>query len=209
MSVTHRGPSGVAPPPPSDLSATALPIASLQAATAFIRIHRIGRGAVYFSPGSGRPALGRFDSITGSFGVLYTALSFAGAFAETILHNVVRQPIGLHAIIDRAVTTLVANRAVRLVDLRGAGLAQVGLDSAIFAGPYAPCGLWADALFAHQDRPDGIMYPSRHDPSATCVALFEHDNMRLMPAGEATPLRSLLTEVDRLMVRYGKALEPL
>jgi hypothetical protein len=161
------------------------------------------------SPGPGRLPLGRFDSNSGGFGVLYTARSFAGAFVETILHNVARQPIGLHAIIDRAVTTLVANRAVGLVDLCGPGLARLGLDSAIFTGPYSPCGLWADALFAHPDRPDGIMYPSRHDPSETCVAWFERDDLRLTPTADAIPLRSRLAEVDRLMTRYGKALEPL
>lgn len=208
MSVTHRGPSGIAPRPPSDLSATPLPIAALQAATRFARIHRIGRDAVYFSPGRGRPPLGRFDSSSGGFGVLYMALSFAGAFAETILHNVARQPIGLHAITDRAVTTLVANRPVRLVDLCGPGLARLGLDAAIFSGPYAPCGLWADALYIHPDRPDGILYPSRHDPSETCAAVFERDDLHFAPADDTTPLGSHLTEVDRVMTRYGKALEP-
>jgi hypothetical protein len=209
VSVTHRGPTGVAPPPPSDLAAPDLPIASLQVVATFTRVHRVGRAAVHFSPGQDRPPFGRFGSGTGRFGVLYVALSFEGAFAETILHNTVRQPIGLHAIIDRAVTTLVANRAIRLVDLCGPGLARLGLDAAIFSGPYEPCGLWADALHGHPDRPDGILYPSRHDPSEICAAVFERDDLSFVPAAEAVPLGSRLTEVNRLMTRYGKALEPL
>jgi hypothetical protein len=209
VSATHRGPTGAAPSPPSDLAAAALPIASLQAAATFTRIHRIGREAVHFSPGRGRPPLGRFDSGTGRFGVLYMALSFEGAFAETILHNTVRQPIGLSAIIDRAVTTLVGSRAVRLVDLCGPGLVQLGLDAAIFSGPYEPCGLWADALYGHPDRPDGILYRSRHDPNETCAAVFERDDLSFVPAAKAAPLGTRLTDVDRLMMRYGKALEPL
>jgi hypothetical protein len=136
-------------------------------------------------------------------------LSFGRAVAETILHNVVRQPIGLHAIIGRGVTTLVASRAVRLVDLRGPGLSHLGLDAAIFSGPYEPRGLWADALYVHPERPDGFLYPSRYDPSVTCTAVFERDDLRFTPLVEVTPLGSRLTEVDRLMTRFGKALEPL
>ncbi len=107
------------------------------------------------------------------------------------------------------VTTLVANRAVRLVDLRGPGLSQLGLDAAIFSGPYEPCGLWADALYVHPNRPDGILYPSRHNSSETCTAFFERGDLGFVPVAETVPLGSRLIEVDRLMTRYGKALEPL
>ncbi len=32
---------------------------------------------------------------------------------------------------------------------------------------------WALALFGHPQRPDGLYYRSRHDPSRLCVAVYE------------------------------------
>jgi hypothetical protein len=109
------------------------------------------------------------------------------------------------------VIALVAGRAVRLLDQRGQGqgLARFGLDATIFSGPYEPRGLWADALSGHPDRPDGILYPSRLDPSETCATFIERDNLGIIPAVEAVPRGLCLTEADRLMTRYVKALEAL
>ncbi len=88
-------------------------------------------------------------------------------------------------------------------------MAQLGLDAAIFDGPYGACGLWVDALYGHSDRLDGNLYPSRYDPGETGAAFFERANLGFVPAAEAVPLELRLTEADRLMTRTGKALEPL
>jgi hypothetical protein len=116
-----RGPSGQAPPPPDNLAASPLPITELPARADLLRIHRITLGPIHFAPGRGRPPAGRFDSASGGFGVLYTALSFEGAFVETLLHNPARRMVGMGEIAARAVATLHTARALRLVDLRGAG----------------------------------------------------------------------------------------
>jgi hypothetical protein len=153
------------------------------------------------------PPSGRFDSATAAFGVLYSAETFAGAFSETVLRNPARRLIGMAEIESRSLAVIGTSRTTRLVDLQGDGLQQLGLDGSIFTGPYENCGLWTDALFHHPDRPDGILYRSRHDPSQICIAWFERTDLRMTLASGSVPLTRLLTEVGELLRRYGKALD--
>jgi hypothetical protein len=179
----------------------------LPAGTTFSRVHPLALGPIHFSPGNGMSAQGRFDSATGTFGVLYAALSFAGAVVETLLRKPSRRLISVGELSNRGVVALTTNRDLALVDFRGPGLQQLGLDAAINTGPYENCGLWADQLFAHPERPDGILYPSRHDPSEGCIALFERDDLVVTIASDPVPLRSIMTQVTETLRRYGKGLE--
>ena len=77
----------------------------------------------------------------------------------------------------------------------------------ICTGPYENCSLWADEWFAHPDRPDGILYPSRHDPGETCIALFERNDLVVTIARDPVPLRSIMRQVIETLRRYGKGLE--
>jgi hypothetical protein len=207
VSDRHRGPSGAPPPPPKDLATTALPLTVLAAGTAFMRVHPLAFRPIHFSPGTGTPAQGRFDSATGAFGVLYAALNFDGAVVETLLRKPERRLISVGDISIRSLAALVTNRDVALVDLRGPGLQRLGLDGTICTGPYKNCGLWADELFAHPDRPDGILYPSRHDPGEACIALFERNDLVVTVARDPVPLRSIMPQVIETLRRYGKGLE--
>jgi len=190
-----------------DLATTRLPITVLPAGTGFSRVQRLTNAPIHFSPGNGRPAQGRFDSAAGAFGVLYVALTFAGAMVETLMRKPARRLISSGDLSSRGVATLVANRNLALVDFRGPGLQQLGLDGTINTGPYENCGLWADGLFAHPERPDGILYPSRHDPSEACLAVFERDDLMMAAAHEPIPLRSIMPCVAETLRDYGKGLE--
>ncbi len=207
MSDRRRGPSGAPPPPPKDLTTTKLPITVLPTATTFTRVHHLVNGPIHFSPGRGRPAQGRFDSAVGTFGVLYVALTFSGALVETLLRKPASRLISIDDLSRRGVAALVANRDLKLVDLRGPGLQRLGLDGTINTGPYENCGLWADAWFAHPERPDGLLYRSRHDPGEACVALFERDDLVVTVTHDPVPLRSVMPQVAEVLHRYGKGLE--
>lgn len=174
----------------------------------FCRIHRSVHGAVFFSPGPGKPPAGRFDSATGRFGVLYAALSFDCSFAEVLLRNPARQFVSLPEIEARSFAVLSLNAAIRLVDLTGPGLSRLGLDARFLSGGYDVCGAWADALHDHPERPAGILYPSRFDPSEHCFALFDRAAPHLAPATDSVPLGELLPDVAAALDRYGKALDP-
>lgn len=203
-----RGPVGPLPKPPADLASRGLPLADLEGRSALCRIHRSVHGAVFFSPGPGKPPSGRFDSPTGRFGVLYAARTFDGAFAEVLLRNPARQVVSLPEVEARSFAVLALDADVRLVDLTGPGLSRLGLDARLLSGGYDACGAWADALHDHPERPAGILYPSRFDPSEHCFALFDRVASHLHPATEGVPLGELLPDVAAALDRYGKALDP-
>lgn len=207
MSAAVRGPTGAARPPPDWLPRAKLPLTAHSAGTVFVRIHRTGLAPIHFSPGNGRPPAGRFDSAAGRFGVLYLALGLEGAFVETVLRNPARRLVGLGEITARSLTLLASTREFSLVQMHGAGLQALGVDNAVTTGPYGPCGRWADALFAHPDRPDGIAYASRHDPDQVCIALFSRPDLGLETAGASMPLAEMMPEVAAILRRYGKGLD--
>lgn len=208
MSGATRGPTGIAVPPPPWLAMVSLPMMELPLGSTLVRIHRTVNNLLFYSPGPGRPPAGRFDSAGGVFGVIYLAFTFEGAFAETVLRNPARKLVGVGEIAGRSLAVLAPSRPVKLVEMRGAGLQALGVDNAITTGPYGPCGLWADALFAHPDRPDGIVYTSRHDPDQECVALFSRPGLALELASDSVPLTEMTADVARVLRRYGKGLEP-
>ena len=202
-----RGPADPLPAPPPDLAARPLVLRRLSAGSTLFRIHALSRGAIHYSPGRGKPPLGRFDAASGRFGVLYAATDFDGAFAETLLRQPGRSLVSLSEIRARAVSTLTLERETALADLTGAGLSRHGLDARFQSGPFERCGQWADALFDHPARPAGLLYPSRFDPSQGCVALFQRRSTRIR-AAEPMPLADMLADVASALDRYGKALDP-
>lgn len=203
MSVA-RGPTGAARPPPDWLPGAELPLTVHAAGTAFVRIHRTALAPIHFSPGAGRPPAGRFDSATGRFSVLYLSLGLEGAFVETVLRNPARRLVGLKEITARSLTVLASSRDLRLVQMHGAGLQALGVDNAVTT---APCGLWADAMFEHPDRPDGIAYASRHDLDQVCIASFSRPDLGLSLTSPSVPLTEMMTEVASILRRYGKGLD--
>jgi hypothetical protein len=171
------------------------------------RIHLLRHRPLFFSPGTGMPPQGRFDSLSSRFGILYTARTLAGAVVETLLRNPAEPLVTRTRLLPRGLATLITARPLRPVDLTGPGLSQLGLDARFSAGPYDLCGAWADAWHAHPSAPDGILHPSRLDPSEHGVALFDRAAAALDQDGESAPLGTLREEVAAVLNRYGKALE--
>jgi hypothetical protein len=202
---TARGPSGTASNPPAWLATTLLPIDVVPAGTVLFRVRRLGRGPIFFGPGRGGGPTYRFDSLTGRFGVLYVGLSLDAALVETLLRNPARRMVAYPELAERASCGLTATRDLRVARLYGTGLQAVGCDNAISTGPYEPCGAWADALWDHQDRPDGIAYQSRHDSGQICLALFERDDLHL-EAPDPVPLVRQLPTVAAILSGYGKSI---
>lgn len=202
-----RGPSGAAPPPPPWLAQSSLPIDVLPTGQVLHRVHRTHLDPIFFGPGPGLAATNRFDSASGRFGILYAGMSRRGALAETILRNPQRLMVSMTEITTRAISELSCVRPLRIVRMHGAGLQTLGTDNAVSTGPYEPCGLWADALWDHADRPDGLAYQSRHDSSEICLALFERGNMAFNSTG-TLPLSGILKEIAAILEAYGKSLSP-
>lgn len=82
-------------------------------------------------------------------------------------------------LVDRSLATI-ATRQLRCVDLLGEGLRAISCDKRISTEkPYKTVGLWSRALFEHPERPDAILYRSRHNPQLNCVALFDRCRPKL------------------------------
>jgi hypothetical protein len=205
------GPSGAAPLPPPWSARRSLPIITIPAGTRLFRIHRLGHNAAFFGPpidpatGNRQPPAYRFDSASGSFGVLYAAREFEGAFVETILRSPQLIFVSRNYVTQRCVTELAFGRNLRPVDMHGRGLSRIGTTNAISTGPYAPCWAWSDHLYSHQGKPDGIAYASRHNSLQVCYAVFERSDFPIAP-GREVRLADMLPEIWGIPRNYGKIL---
>jgi hypothetical protein len=125
----------------------------------------------------GKTGANRFDAPGGEFGVCYLARDRRGAFIETFGHETGVRFVTEAQLRERAVARVVLTEPatmLRLVDLRGEGLARMGADASLINGlDHAQAQRWSLALHSHPRSPDGIVYRARHDPGRTCVALFD------------------------------------
>ena len=160
---TRPGPH---PEPPADLSQRSLPL--LNTDRTWFRLYRLRHAPLYF----GRSGDNRFDPPTREYGVLYTGEDEHCAFIETFGHATGVRFVTVTALHMRGLARIEVRRPLRLVDLTGPGLAHLGADERLCTGDYAVAQRWALALQRHPERPDGLCYRARHDPSRLCAAIF-------------------------------------
>ena len=101
---------------------------------------------------------------------------------------------------------------LRLVDLTGPGLPRLGADARLADGDHQVSQAWSAAFHGHPDRPDGILYRARHDPSRFAVAIFERAQRkivlrvflgeRLFLRGEPEPLLGEHLRLELLRALY-------
>jgi hypothetical protein len=164
---------GPPPLPPPDLGSRTLPIEIHPAGAALARIHPAGLGALFFGPAPGTAPRGRWDAPAGEFRVCYLAEAPETAFAETFLRTPGVALLDKGDLAARSLARILAARDLRLVAMRGRGLARMGTTAAVCSGAYAVSRAWAAALHAHPDRPDGIRYRARHDDDGFALAVFD------------------------------------
>ncbi|HMM41274.1 MAG TPA: RES family NAD+ phosphorylase [Thermomicrobiales bacterium] len=185
MAPSEAAPPGLHPEPAGNLSSRALPVRDVTGN--LYRLHRADHDPLHF----GRSARNRFDDPNGQFGVLYAGDSPACAFVETygrldhIPRLLTERELG-----DRCLSRLVPRSPLRAVDLSAAGLRRLDADNRLCAGDYRIAQRWSAALHDHPDRPDSILYRSRHDPSRVCLALFD----RAVELMDAERLGSLIED---------------
>jgi hypothetical protein len=137
--------------------------------------------------------------------VLYLAADIACAFIETFGQATGENLVTVAALEERVVSRVIVRQPLSLVDLTGVGLAQLGADGRLCTGDHALAQRWASALWAHPQRPDGVLYRARHDPSRLCAALFDHlrDNLDAIRLGRAIDYPRL----DELLATYRFGLD--
>ncbi len=183
-----------------------LPLTRVRVGTRWMRIHAHARNALWFGPGSGRRPIHRFDDPTGRFRVCYLGTTLEVCFAETFLRNPPVRILALDDLAARSVATVELRRELRVVPIHGSSLARLGVTAELASGSdYAVSQLWSRALWEHGDQPDGILYPSRHDDSALCVAVYDRAKDGLAIVRDPS-LAEDPQQLARLLRRYGLGL---
>lgn len=81
-----------------------------------------------------------------------------------------KQLIDVSFIHERAISSIEANRKLRLVDITAEGAAWIGAAGEVCAGEHAISQRWSRALYLHPEDIDGIYFRCRHDLSRMSVA---------------------------------------
>jgi hypothetical protein len=133
------------------------------------RTHGIGR-----SPQSpGIAGVNRFDAPDRSYNVLYLGCDAYCAFIETFGHVPRTRTVTTDVLKSKALTELTRARPLRLIDLaESSALVRIGADARLFSGEYDASQMWSKALHDHPMAAQGLLYPSRLDPSRRTVAHF-------------------------------------
>jgi hypothetical protein len=180
-----------------------LPVVELR--NSWFRTHSIDLPPVYY----GKSGDGRFDDPKRKYGVLYVAQKPNGAFIETFGQLITpvtpRRRLTSQELSDKALSELVSDRPLMLVDLTGSGLAKIGADARIFAGDHPEAQLWSRALHDHPSKVDGLYYPARHDPQHRAAAIFDRsvtwtELSRKSWLSLGIVLRDILSEYDFALI---------
>lgn len=206
-------------------------IAEIPAGTAWYRLYPLQVAGVavvdplWFGPGAGQPPAWRFDDPgpgvahpgapapaadalpdVGHFDVCYFGTTPEAAFVETFLRRrgrPGRKDVGLADRDARRLATVHVSAPLRLVDLRGPGLARAHLDASVATvRDYRLPQAVARVVWRHPGRYAGIVYHARHDPSCHAVALFDRTRATLA----VTRIERLDDDLPRLLAwaeRYG------
>ncbi len=198
--MTHAAHPGPLHDPPPDFPSIRLPLKAFD--REWHRVYRCAYEPLFF----GRTATYRFDAPAGEFVVLYMAQNHEGAFIETLgdaaRNSATRNTLQSDDFARRCWAAILATRPLHLVDLTGEGLVRITADERLCSGDYDVSRRWARAIYEHPQRPDGIYYRARHDPSQHSVALFDRARHTVVARAEGT----LLTDaalLARLLDRYG------
>lgn len=204
------------PEPPLDFERQVLPV-TLESGL-FYRLNPAGYASAIYYDASG---CGRFD-IKGQLGVLYLGKTIEAAFIETFGRNLgqpfpalKRQGLRLTAfrgqrfvsrdmIKTRSLFAIESDRPLKLLQLYGAGLAKLGVDSELSSGrKYRLPRLWCEAIYSHPQQVDGIYYMSRHDNTQLCCGLFDRGSYRLRENNLGNLLSYDRQKFFEILDRYG------
>lgn len=174
------------PQPPKNLAERVPDYAYLETGFKLHRFYSAAFEPVYFD----RSLLGRLNAPDQSYGVLYTAATREGAFAETFLREPGRSLIDLELLKKKAHVVLNLTAPLKLARLAGRGLARLGATAEILHSglPYDTAQSWSKALHDHPVKIDGIAYYARHDDEQLCYALFDHCAVHISVAETQTEL---------------------
>jgi hypothetical protein len=154
------------PDPPQDFNQRELPIVEIT--QPLFRLHHKKYPALHFSWRGD----GRFDGADQDYGICYTGLDVYGAFIECFGRTLGNKFVEKAALQKKFLSEIKPKIPLKITDITGKALTQIGADERLSTGDYLISRIWANAIFNHPDKPDGILYRSRHDGDRFCCGLF-------------------------------------
>ncbi|MEO1467082.1 MAG: RES family NAD+ phosphorylase, partial [Cyanobacteria bacterium J06633_1] len=159
--------------------------------------------ALYFD----RSGMGRYDGSSQSYGILYAAEAVEGAFIESFGRSHGAKGVAEADLRNRNLFELASDRQLTLVDLWGSGLVKIGADARITSGSdYKLSRAWAEAIYLHPLKVDGIRYYSRHDNTQLCCGLFDRTSAHLKEQNEGNIVDNNPRLLADILERYDYAL---
>lgn len=187
------------PLPPENFNQINLPI-SLVPGRNYYRLNNSSfNSAIYFDK-SGR---GRFDGSAQSYGICYVGENLEAAFIECFGRDLGVRFLSQEFIRTRNLFEIKSERALTLVDLFGSGLTKLGMDSRVTGGGnYILSRIWAEAIYNHPERVDGIRYYSRHDNTQLCCGLFDRTSDSLTQTNRGNLIDKHVEKLAKILDFY-------
>ena len=162
----------------------------LPAGQRIIRVHQIGKGALWFGPAPRMPPNYRFDAPAGEYRTLYAAEHLTGAFVETVLRQA-KRIVGWPFVEARGWTEFTCKRDLIFAKAYDEGLINHGITADICTGDdYTNSRRFAADIFAADRTVDGIAYRARHNNGQICYAIFDRMPEDQFTAGRTSHLPS-------------------
>lgn len=79
---------------------------------------------------------------------------------------------------DYTVTEIRITANLKVADIRGDNLVGLRVDARLFAASQAVARLYSQAFMLHPEKPDGLLYNSRHALSRSNLVLFDRDHVK-------------------------------
>lgn len=190
------------PLPTADFQQRVLPITECQ--TTWYRLNPSGYDfALYFD----RSGMGRYDGSSQSYGILYVAEALEGAFIESFGRSHGAKGVAEADLRNRNLFEIESDRQLTLVDFWGSGLVKIGADARITSGSdYELSRAWAEAIYLHPLKLDGIRYYSRHDNTQLCCGLFDRTYVNLKERNKGNIVDNNPKLLADILERYDYAL---
>lgn len=147
----------------------------------------------------------RFSSRSGVFRVLYAAESFATAFAEAVVRDRFegkrRRFLYRPHLEQWCMTSIGSRRELALLDLRGAAVYEVGVDTDTGRARAHEAGqTLSEAVHADMSRVDGILFNSRLT-TGDCLAVYDRAFSALSSSPPIALVQAALLPAE--LVRLG------
>ena len=177
----------------------------MSAGTQWWRVYRARLGPLHFD----HSASHRFNAPDATYGTCYFGRTDEAAFVETMLRG---EPptrlVTLTELRSRGMASVRTTGALRLVPLRDEHLNALGITADISSSQtYERSQMFARAVWAHPDQPDGLEYRCRHDNGLQAIALFDRARDRVESAA-TEPLANDMGRLIRWRRRWRFAIAP-